>query len=67
MANWRDKVLLRLDITLILFELILSVIFLIVAYLTSDAYLRGIGVGLAITWVTSAIAYMYKRNSNLNY
>lgn len=42
---------------LILFELIVSVVMLSVGYLTVNAYFRGVGVGLIIAWVTSAIAY----------
>jgi hypothetical protein len=52
-----------LDTTLILFELVLSVIFLLVAYLTGNIYFRGVGVGLIIAWVTSAIAYLYKKKN----
>jgi hypothetical protein len=52
----------RLDATLILFELVLSVIFLSLSYLMSSIYIRGVGVGLVIAWVTSAIAYLYKKN-----
>ena len=47
----------RLDTTLILFELILSVIFMLVGHLVGSNYLSGIGVGLIIAWVTSALAY----------
>ena len=47
----------RLDRTLILFELVLSVIFISVGHLTGNMYLRGVGVGLIIAWVTSALAY----------
>ncbi len=61
METWRKKVLGRLDTTLILFELVLSVIFILVAYLISSMYLKGIGVGLIIAWVTSAIAYLYRK------
>ena len=61
MEEWRKKVLGRLDTTLILFELVLSVIFLLVAYLTGNIYFRGVGVGLIIAWVTSAIAHLYKK------
>lgn len=58
---WRRKALERLDMVLILFELVLSVIFLLVAYLTRNIYFRGVGVGLVIAWVTSAIAYFYRK------
>jgi hypothetical protein len=63
MKEWRKKVLGRLDATLILFELVLSVIFILAGYLTGNAYIRGVGVGLIIAWVTSAIAYFYKKNA----
>ena len=51
----------RLDMTLILFELVLSVIFILVGHLIGSIYLRGIGVGLIISWVTSALAYFITR------
>jgi VIT1/CCC1 family predicted Fe2+/Mn2+ transporter len=51
----------RLDTTLILFELVLSVVFIVVGYLIDNNYIRGVGVGLVIAWVTSAIAYLYKK------
>ena len=60
---WRLALLGRLDTTLILFELVLSVIFILVGYLTNNIYFRGVGVGLMIAWVTSAIAYLYKKKS----
>jgi hypothetical protein len=59
--EWRMHILKRLDTTLILFELVLSVIFISLSYLTGNLYLKGIGVGLIISWVTSAIAYLYKK------
>ena len=62
MERWRKNILEHhLGTTLILFELVLSVIFLLVAYLTGNIYFRGVGVGLIIAWVTSAIAYLYKK------
>ncbi len=51
----------RLDTTLILFELVLSVIFLSLSYFTSNIYFKGVAVGLIISWVTSALAYLYKK------
>ncbi len=48
---------------LVLFELIVSVIMLLVAYLTGNAYFRGVGVGLVIAWVTSGLAYLIIRNA----
>jgi hypothetical protein len=47
----------QLDMTLILFELVLSVIFILVGHLIGSLYFRGVGIGLLIAWVTSAIAY----------
>jgi len=58
---WRLRLLGRLDTVLILFELVLSVIFLLVSYLTGNIYFKGVGVGLIIAWVTSAIAYLFKK------
>jgi hypothetical protein len=63
MEEWRKGILGRLDTTLILFELVLSVVFISLSYLTGSLYLRGIGVGLIIAWVTSAIAYLYKKKA----
>jgi hypothetical protein len=63
MEEWRKSILGRLDTTLILFELVLSVIFILMAHLTSSMYLKGIGVGLIISWVTSALAYLYKKKN----
>ena len=51
----------HVDTTLILFELILSVIFVTMGYIAGNIYFRGVGVGLIIAWVTSAIAYLYKK------
>jgi hypothetical protein len=51
--------------TLILFELVLSVISISVGYLTSNSYFRGVGVGLTISWVTSAIAYLFKKKERI--
>ena len=55
----------RVDVTLILFELVLSVIFILVGHLIGSIYLRGIGVGLIISWVTSAIAYFITRKKKV--
>jgi hypothetical protein len=60
-SSWRSGLLGRLEMTLTLFELILSVIFILVGHLTSREYFRGVGVGLLIAGVTSAIAYLYKK------
>ena len=50
----------RLDIVLVIFEFVLSVVFLLISYVVKSQYLRGVGVGLMIAWVTSAIAYAVK-------
>ena len=46
---------------LILLELVLSVIFILIGYLTGNIYFRGVGVGLIIAWVTSGVAYLLKK------
>ncbi len=62
MKNWRKNILEHhLDTALILLELVLSVVFISIGYLTGNIYFRGVGVGLVIAWVTSAIAYLYKK------
>jgi hypothetical protein len=61
--EWRLKVLGQLDSTLIVFELVLSVLFLVLSYVTGSIYLKGVGVGLIIAWVTSAVALLYKRKA----
>jgi hypothetical protein len=61
--EWRRRVLGRLDIVLIVLELVLSVAFISVGYLTGNPYFRGVGVGLVIAWVTSAVAHVYKRSA----
>jgi VIT1/CCC1 family predicted Fe2+/Mn2+ transporter len=57
----RKSILNRLDTTLILFELVLSVVFIVAGHLIDNNYIRGVGIGLTIAWVTSAIAYLYKK------
>ena len=59
MEKWRKSILARLDTTLILFELVLSVIFILMGHLIDNSYIRGVGIGLTIAWVTSALAYLY--------
>ncbi len=61
MQEWRKRVFERLDVALVALELVLSVIFVSLGYLTGNAYFRGVGVGLVIAWVTTAIAYLAKR------
>ena len=53
-----------LILTLILFELILSIIFILASHLIDSAYIRGVGVGLIISWVTSALAYLNVRKKS---
>jgi hypothetical protein len=57
----RRSILEHLATTLIVFELVLSVIFNLASRLIGSMYLKGISVGLIISWVTSAIAYFYKK------
>ncbi len=42
---------------LLIFEVVVSVVMLLIGYSTGEGYLRGVGVGLLIAWVTGAIAY----------
>ncbi len=44
-------------VAIILFELVLSIIFVLTGHFMGNAYIRGVGVGLIIAWVTSTIAY----------
>jgi hypothetical protein len=46
---------------LVVLELVLSVVFLALSHVWGDLYLRGVGVGLLIAWVTGAIAYLIVR------
>ena len=58
LPEWRRRLLEQhLLMALIALELVLSVIFLLVSYLTGNIYFKGVGIGLIIAWVTSAIAY----------
>ena len=62
METWRKNILKNhLVEALTILELVLSVIFLSISYLTGNIYFRGVGIGLVIAWVTSAIAYLYKK------
>jgi uncharacterized membrane protein len=58
--EWRIKLLKKLDITLIAFELVLTAVFILFSYLVNNLYFRGVGVGLLIAGVTSIIAYIFK-------
>jgi hypothetical protein len=60
--DWRRRLLEQHLLTaLIALELVLSAIFLSVSYLTGNIYFKGVGIGLAIAWVTSGIAYLFKK------
>ncbi len=48
----------KLMLSLILLELILSVVLFAIGHLTNNPYIRGVGIGLVIAWVTSGIAYL---------
>ena len=61
--EWRIKLLKQLDLILILFEFVLSVIFTLLSYIIKNIYFRGVGIGLLIAWVTSAIAYLFKKKA----
>ena len=63
MKTWRKSILGRLDAALILLEFVLSAIFIPLGYITGNMYFRGVGVGLIIAWVTSAIAYLYRKTT----
>jgi hypothetical protein len=63
--GWRLQVRRRLDVTLVLFNLVLTAIFLSVGYITGNPYFRGVGVGLLIAGVTSGIAYLYRRSAGV--
>ena len=62
--RWRLWVLKRLDTVLIVFDLVLSGIFLSLSYLAGSLYFKGVGVGLLIAGVTSAIAVLYSKQSD---
>jgi hypothetical protein len=59
--GWRRRVMRQLDVTLIVFEFVLSVIFFAVSLGTGNPYFRGVGIGLVIAWVTSTVAVLYRR------
>ncbi|VVB73456.1 Uncharacterised protein [uncultured archaeon] len=55
--NMDKKILRNLPKILIAFELVLSMVFIILGHFMNNMYLRGVGVGLVIAWATSALAY----------
>jgi hypothetical protein len=62
--EWRRRVLRRLDVTLTLFDLVLSAVFLSIGYASDNPYFRGVGVGLLIAGVTAAVAVLYRRTAD---
>lgn len=48
----------RLLQILIVWELAASIILYLVGHLAGNDYIRGVGIGLIIAWVTSALAYL---------
>lgn len=56
----------KLMLSLILLELILSVILFTIGHLMNNAYVRGVGVGLVIAWVTGGLAYFIVRARSKN-
>lgn len=57
-TTWRSQLAYTtLMLALITFELILSVVFLSLSYVSGNLYFKGVGIGLLISWVTSALAY----------
>ena len=48
---------------LTIFELVLSVIFLSISFLTGNVYFKGVGIGLVIAWATSAIAFLVRKTT----
>ena len=51
----------HLDTALIALELVLSVAFISIGYITGNIYFRGVGVGLVISWVTLTIAHLIRK------
>jgi hypothetical protein len=63
--EWRLGVLGQLDVTLTLFDLVLSVLFLAVSFLEGSLYLKGVGIGLLIAGVTGGVACLYRRKAGV--
>ncbi len=62
MKEWRKNILKNYLLPALIFlEIILSVIFIIVFYSTSNIYFKGVFVGLTISWVTLTIAYFFQK------
>jgi hypothetical protein len=56
MDKWRST-----HIKLVVLELVLSVALFTIGHIMENAYIRGVGVGLLIAWVTGALAYYIVR------
>ena len=52
MNKWRSTY-----VKLVLLELFLCVVFFVIGHISGNAYFRGVGVGLLISWVTGILAY----------
>ena len=62
LPDWRRRLLTHHLLTsLIALELVLSVVFVLVGYLSGHIYFRGVGVGLIIAWVTTGVAYLFQK------
>jgi len=48
-------------VKLVALEFILCVVFFTLGHIIDNAYVRGVGIGLLIAWVTGAIAYFVVR------
>jgi VIT1/CCC1 family predicted Fe2+/Mn2+ transporter len=46
---------------LVALEFVLSVVFFTLGHIIDNAYVRGVGIGLLIAWVTGVIAYFVVR------
>ncbi len=46
---------------LVALEFVLSVVFFTLGHIIDNAYVRGVGIGLVIAWVTGVLAYFVVR------
>ena len=60
--EWRVRLLRRLDIVLVIFEFVLSMVFLLTSYVMKSQYLRGCWVDDCL--VTGAAAYAIKTRTS---
>jgi hypothetical protein len=44
-------------------EFVVSIIFLVIGHLLGNAYFRGVGIGLVISWVTGALAILITKEN----